>query len=89
MTIKTKWCSTTDFGYQYYFYLGEIKVGHISRLAHEPGGPKWSAGTGLPIPYHPHIPFLGHFHSLDHAKAAVEGAVDHFLIMTGLRETFR
>ena len=91
MTIKLEWRNTTDFGYRYAFYMGDVRVGYIGQLANEPepGTPKWFAGTGLPIPYYPHGAFLGHFHSIAFAKAEVEGAVDHFLMMTGLKEAFQ
>ena len=83
INIKLEWRDTTDFGYRYYFYLGETKVGHIGHLDHEPGEPQWSAGTRLPIP---HSPYLGHFYFIASAKAEVEGVVDRFLIEAGIKE---
>ena len=85
MTIKLEWRPTTDFGYDYYFWLGEVKVGSVSYLAHRSEEPSWAANTTLPIPDWKHGPYLGLHYTLPSAKEAVEKAVDRFLAQTGLK----
>ena len=86
MTVRLEWRDTTDFGYRYYLYLGEIVVGYVSHMDHRPGEPQWSAGTSLPVPDYPVRPFLGHFYSIAFSKAEVESAVNHFFVKAGLME---